>query len=197
MSEQESTEEPIRIVVGVDFTEIGDHALAEAIRYARRIPHAEIHPVHVVKGPATKRGIADAEQRLGEAAQMLRARVVDACEADGASWDQLISFHTRLGDPAEALHQAAVDVDADLIVVGTHGRQGLAKVILGSVAQKLVETAHCAVMVARPCELAGLPKSDQADPPRPGETLTSHERVMQTERIRVVGGRGRHIGGLI
>jgi hypothetical protein len=82
------------------------------------------------------------------------------------------AFHVRLGDSAPALHQVAVDVDADLIVVGTHGRTGVEKLLLGSVAQQLMTIARVSVLVAHPKHLDGLPRSPRVEPPRPGQDMS-------------------------
>jgi nucleotide-binding universal stress UspA family protein len=50
------------------------------------------------------------------------------------------------GETAKAVLEAARDIDADLIVMKTHGRQGLAHFIMGSVAEQVVRQAHCAVL---------------------------------------------------
>ncbi|MFK7989305.1 MAG: universal stress protein [Sandaracinaceae bacterium] len=193
---EENNETPLRIVVGIDFTDLGDHALREAVRYARRFEGAEIHPVHVIDAPASKAAIPETERALAEASSMLRERVVEAVKTRGTMWDQVFSFHTRMGDPSKAIEQVAIDIEADLIVVGTHGRRGLAKMLIGSVAESLVARAHCPVLIARPKQFEGLEKSERPEPPRPGEKLSADGRVLMTERIRI-GGRSSHIGGLL
>jgi len=50
------------------------------------------------------------------------------------------------GETARAVLEAAKDIDADLIVIKTHGRRGLAHLIMGSVAEQVVRQAHCAVL---------------------------------------------------
>jgi universal stress protein A len=55
----------------------------------------------------------------------------------------------RHGDPAEEIVRASRGMKADLIVVGTHGRRGLPKFVLGSVAQRVVSTASCPVLTVR------------------------------------------------
>lgn len=184
----------IRIVVGVDFTEVGDHALDESIRYAMKIQNSELHPVFVIAEPA-KRQLGEAERNLEEARDKLHARVVERCEATGQRFDQQMVFHVRLGEPAEAIHQVAVDVEADVIVVGTHGRRGLSKMLLGSVAEELVRTARVPVMVARPKQLDDLAKSPQPEDARPGEDLHA-ARIMASEKV-TVGKRPSHIAGLV
>ncbi len=53
------------------------------------------------------------------------------------------------GDAATAVLRTAEELDVELVVVATHGRTGLARVALGSVAEKIVRGAHCSVLVAR------------------------------------------------
>lgn len=190
MSDDDGT---IRIVVGVDFTELGDQALDEAIRYLAKIDNDELHAAFVIAQPP--KNLAEAERALEVAQTRLRERVVERCEATGQRWDQRVVFHVRIGDPAKALHQIAVDVDADLIVVGTHARRGLAKMLIGSVAEDLVRTAHVPIMVSRKKELAELPRSAEPDPARPGEDLHD-QRVLADEHLSF-GKRPSHISGLV
>ncbi len=56
----------------------------------------------------------------------------------------------RIGSPAAEIVAAASDLHADLICIGTHGRGGLARVILGSVAELIVRQAPCPVLTVRP-----------------------------------------------
>lgn len=61
------------------------------------------------------------------------------------------TWHTKLasGDPADAIVQEAREQEVDLIVMSTHGRTGLAHLLLGSVAEKVMRHASCPVMVTR------------------------------------------------
>jgi nucleotide-binding universal stress UspA family protein len=53
------------------------------------------------------------------------------------------------GDPAEEIIRYAASAEIDLIVMGTHGRTGLARLLMGSVAEKVLREAHCSVLVAK------------------------------------------------
>jgi len=77
-----------------------------------------------------RRVLAEGHERL--AALGIDARVVEA-----------------VGDPTDAIIDTARDVDADLIVVGTRGRNVAARVLLGSVSTTIVNQAHCDVLVVR------------------------------------------------
>lgn len=144
------------IVVGVDFSKAGDLALAQALRIGNGHPEGQVHVVHVVtEADIAAAGGGPRIERLDQVLADLPARVwhhVDrAAESiEGPLRNMRTWVHVRIGDPVEALLQVLTDYDADHIVVGTHGRKGLDRLILGSVAQKLVRVANCPVTVARP-----------------------------------------------
>lgn len=60
-----------------------------------------------------------------------------------------VVVHNLTGDPAEQIVEQAARVDADVIVLATHGRTGLKRILLGSVAEKVVRLAGCPVFVMR------------------------------------------------
>jgi nucleotide-binding universal stress UspA family protein len=60
-----------------------------------------------------------------------------------------VEVHLDAGDAAEKIVEHAGRLDADLIVLGTHGRTGLKRLLIGSVAEKVVRLASCPVLVVR------------------------------------------------
>lgn len=197
---EENARNRYRIVIGVDFEQTGDDAIADALRIAREHPNDELHVVHVVPlSPDTHSAakidaIAD---RMQEAAKKLREHMHKVCDRifPDEEWEQDAVFHVRVGDPAEAIHQVAVDVEANVLVVGTHARTGIGKLILGSVAEKLVRIARLPVLVARERDFSGLAKSATPDAARKGELLHD-EHYHTSDRLRFGSG-GRHIAGLL
>ena len=202
MSEQaaQSKGDRYRIVVGVDFQEPGEHALAEALRIAREHAHDELHLVHVVKLAGNERSAEafdKAADAMGEAAKQLQ----DSVQKKAAElfpdddWEQHMVFHVRVGEPADALLQVAVDYDAHLLVVGTHGRTGMDKLLLGSVAETLMRKARLPLLIARPRDFSGLEKSSRPDEGRPGEIL--HDENYHIGGVARFGGRASHVSGLV
>jgi nucleotide-binding universal stress UspA family protein len=61
-----------------------------------------------------------------------------------------VQYGAVQGVPAEAIVAQAQQIRADLVVVGTHGRKGLDRLILGSVAESVVRGAHCSVLTVKP-----------------------------------------------
>jgi hypothetical protein len=74
-----------------------------------------------------------------------------------------IVTHVRLDAPAEEIAQLAADLEADLVVVGTHGRRGLSRMLMGSVAEGVVRLSPCTVLVVRPKDQA----APHVEPPCP------------------------------
>jgi len=138
-----------RIVVATDFAESAERALACAVQLARRHA-AELILLHVYMDlpayPEITAGQVEAiyEEQRGwiESALERRAR---SARGEGL----LARAVLRTGSPAPTIAEMAREEDADLIVVGSHGRSGLDRLILGSVAERVVRLASCPVLVVK------------------------------------------------
>lgn len=138
-----------KIMVTTDFSEVSDHALDYAIALARRYD-ARIYLAHVI----TPDPFQFAEPQL---AQATYEKVRQAAE-EGIT-DILISGKLR-GVPHEVLMEEGnvwpclesliVRNEIDLVVVGTHGRGKVQKLIIGSVAEEIFRKADCAVLTVGP-----------------------------------------------
>jgi|SRR5688572_3977105 len=123
-----------RILVPTDFSPLSTLAIEHAIALAS-VCLASIHLMHV---QADARGhVADAERRL--------AGLASRCHAEAI----VVTTQVCAGQPATAIVRTAADRAVDLIVIGTHGRQGVAHLMLGSVAEHVVRTAPCPVLTVR------------------------------------------------
>jgi nucleotide-binding universal stress UspA family protein len=133
-----------RIVVGVDGSEPSTAALGWAIRQAERTG-AVVEAVTAWWYPPgyglAPEGEADPE---GDAGKMLFEALA---EVSGVAPDVVVCPRVVYGHPAEVLVRAADG--ADLLVVGSRGRGGLAAALLGSVSQSCVHHAPCPVLVLR------------------------------------------------
>ena len=162
---------PYPIVVGVDYSELGDLALERACNYARAHEHAHLHVVHVEATAAShphakqdetaKRDLGEASKRLLDHVEQIVKRWCDA-HASPVPFYRLTT-HLRSERAAEAIAQLASDVEAELVVVGTHGWRGAHRFLLGSTAETIVRLAPCAVLVVRPRDA----KIPQIEPPCP------------------------------
>jgi nucleotide-binding universal stress UspA family protein len=151
----------MKILIGIDESEFSK----EAVRFVKTMPW-----------PADARFIVLSAVRVGIAAYTVPSEVsgvslyAEAIE-DMTKLNQELTAHVEkelraagfetearvlLGDPGEVLVRLAKDENVQLIVVGSHGRTGLRKLLLGSVANHVVTHAPCGVLVARmPAARAG------------------------------------------
>jgi nucleotide-binding universal stress UspA family protein len=142
-----------RILVGLDFEELGDRALQAAISLASASGDTEVHAVYVrpvLEGaPVSRRDVSAMEEDV----ELLRTRVreqIDVYRAEhGEPSVKEVAVHRATGTPAREIARVAAALNAGLIVVGTHGRRGLKRAVLGSVAETLVRIAGCPVLVMR------------------------------------------------
>ena len=142
-----------QILVPVDGSEPSDHALATAIALARETG-GRLRLVHVMDHAAYLPGLDPAGGSgalfgaLQDSGQQILGKARSTAEAAGVAADQVFlqGLGSRLGD---AVAKAAVDWGADLIVVGTHGRSGPSRVLLGSGAEQIIRLAPVPVLVTR------------------------------------------------
>lgn len=134
-----------KILFPTDFSHTGDAALALAASLARE-RGATLLIVHVEEPPAA---YGAGEMYYGmpdpvtdDLRQMLKEVVPD---------DTSVPVEHRLitGDPASAIVRLAKEEGAELIVMGTHGRTGLLRLLMGSVAEVVVRRAPCPVLTLR------------------------------------------------
>lgn len=149
-----------RVVVGTDFSEIADLALLNAFEIAAKEKHAEVHVLNAAQYldefvvmdlpdlPAYRLPLKEAQEKL-EADVVSKLSVWQ--ERTGKSFSRCVT-HLSTEYPAAGISQLAADLEAELIVVGTHGRRGLQRFMLGSVAESVVRLAQVPVLVVRPKE---------------------------------------------
>jgi nucleotide-binding universal stress UspA family protein len=143
-----------RILAATDFAESAERALACAIDLGR-LHGAELLLLHVYMDPPAYPEVAagqvqaiyDEQRRWVDETLERRAR---SARAKGLLARALV----RTGPPASAIADTARDERADLIVVGTHGRSGLDRLIVGSVAERVVRLAPCPVLVIKMLDTA-------------------------------------------
>jgi nucleotide-binding universal stress UspA family protein len=176
-----------KILVATDFSDDSNHALAFAEELARRFS-AEMLLMHVDQplAPVMVSELSPgldigAMSRIAEEQRLLALRELDMLTARLRDSGLKARGLLKVGAPfLEIVHAAYVE-GADLIVLGTHGRTGLAHVLLGSVAERVVRKAHCPVLTIRhpdrtfkhPLEGAEKPKADKAEKAEKREAAAS------------------------
>ncbi len=172
---------PYVILVAVDYSSEGDLAFERALEMAAEKDTAVVHVVNVL--PVYQTGAVPLDEgasgvfvgalpTINEAGQQLQAytqRIVDDFKRTHTGLahgflDEVVA-HQRVDVPSEEIARLAEEIAADLVVVGTHGRRGLPRLLLGSVADSVVRLAPCPVLVVRPkAEPAPQPAIEPACP---------------------------------
>jgi nucleotide-binding universal stress UspA family protein len=133
-----------KILFPTDFSHTGDAALEYATSLAENwgaklfIVHVEEHPL-AYGGGEMYYGVLEPDTEALR--KMLEAVVPKGKVA--------YEHHLLMGEPAQAVVDFAREKDVDLIVLGTHGRSGLTRLVMGSVAEAIVRSAHCPVLTVK------------------------------------------------
>lgn len=133
------------VVVPVDFSDESIAALDQALDLVSR--PADIRIVYVLPllepaEPGVIWATIDNDSRRHHAEEALRERLSDPKYAG-------MQIHTALGDPGHEIAEFAEAQKAELIVLPSHGRTGITRLLLGSVAERVIRLAHCPVLVLK------------------------------------------------
>ena len=138
-----------RILCPVDFSDTSTHALETAIELAKQL-NAEVHLVHVYQYPAFSMPEADLATPIDLSLQDDYARrlkqQLEALSNKHSDTDLDIGSTLTEGIPYVEIVETANEINADLIIIGTHGRTGLSHMLLGSVAERVVRSSTVPVL---------------------------------------------------
>jgi universal stress protein A len=147
----------MKILLAVDGSE-GSEAAAQAVLAWFRPERTEVRVLHAVEwlkemppsfvlavGPASADDIVKSREESFQRAGHLVARIADTFSAAGFR----ASVSTHAADPRHAIIDAATEWPADLIVMGSHGRRGIDRLLMGSVAEAVSRHAPCSVQINR------------------------------------------------
>ena len=129
----------------------GSRNSRSALRYAVEICRnfdASLHLLSVVEDMPSYVNLEVGSEFISQIQETVRKEVVQCsgyCETSGID----CSGEIRHGVPYEEIINYAKEIDADLIVMATHGQTGLSHILLGSVAEKVIRHAHCPVLTTR------------------------------------------------
>jgi nucleotide-binding universal stress UspA family protein len=143
-----------RILLPTDFSGCANHALPYAAAIARATG-ASVICINVVEpivpavgytGLAEAMPIAEMNEQLEDSAEREMPDLMGSDELQGLDVEEVIVH----GDAAAEIVRVANERKADLIVISSHGRTGIGRMIFGSTAEAVVRHAHCPVLVVKP-----------------------------------------------
>jgi nucleotide-binding universal stress UspA family protein len=144
-------DEPRVVVAAVDTSPAARRVISVAGRFARAFPGAALHVLHVARSTrldharvgvphvSSSAAIEDAKEYLAYYVRLARSQCRNP-----------VIGHFLSGDPTAEILRSCEELKADLLVVATHDHAGFERLLLGSIAERLVRKAPCTVTVVRP-----------------------------------------------
>jgi nucleotide-binding universal stress UspA family protein len=169
-----------KVVVGFDFGEASRRALATAIDIADA-DGGELHAIYVEQPPVD---VVNAfalppppslQEDLTKLREIVAESVRNVIARRGKLGIKHVTVHGAIGAPASEIARFAAEVDADIVIVGSHGRRGLERAFLGSVAEKTLRLCGCPVLVVREKKHPAVDKIPEIEPPCPDCTKRRFE----------------------
>jgi universal stress protein A len=144
------------ILLPTDFSDYANHALSYAASLGRQFG-ASIICLHVIEpvmpavgytGLTEPLPLVDLSEQLVESASRELPKIAESEECAGLSVEEIIAH----GDAATEIVRVATERGVDLIVIASHGRTGLGRILFGSTAESVVRHAKCPVLVVKPIQ---------------------------------------------
>jgi len=145
---------PKTILVPTDFSQSSDRALEKAVDMAEKY-NAKVILLHVIDEKVQQCAAdyclrnEDVGKLEEESTRRSTQRLVDEATALKGSRQVVIDYDLKKGAPAEVILDEQLRTGTDLIIIGSHGKKGIMKHLIGSVTDKVVRAAKSPVMVVR------------------------------------------------
>ncbi len=165
-----------RVLVPVDFSTCSKKALQYAVPFAKQF-RATIVLLYVVQPyvPVPEMTAVDTDLLLSRAKESGDAELKKLC-VEVANAEVPVEMVLRVGRPDLEIVSAADALDADVIILSTHGRTGMRRLFFGSVAEHVTRYAGCPVLIVREREHEFVANASMAETARPAsKSKTPHE----------------------
>ncbi|NTU97527.1 MAG: universal stress protein [Chlorobiaceae bacterium] len=136
------------ILCPVDFSDASRNALRYAKEFARNM-HASVYLLNIVEPRPMAVDISlnyvPVEEELEKAASDDLREILGEFSAEGIKAE----CGVQIGNPSDSILDAIDRLDANLVIMGSHGKKGLSRLIMGSVAETVVRKANCPVLTVK------------------------------------------------
>lgn len=135
-----------KILVALDFSGLSEKAFLTAVDLAKDL-NASLHVIHIVQihsANIPESGMVHFDELQKKEEETAKARLAEYIEKNGGGLD--ISTTVLHGEPAAQINKTVRDAGVDMVVMGTHGRTGVAHLLMGSVAESVLRNAKVPVM---------------------------------------------------
>ncbi|MDJ0743045.1 MAG: universal stress protein [Xenococcaceae cyanobacterium MO_167.B27] len=133
------------VLIPLDFSELSYQAIATAKEYVESC--SSLHVIHVMTPVYQEYSIAmdvsiEEEKRKQEIQDFLKSKLSEMGY-------EAVQIEVAIGDPSTQIVDYAEEIEADLIVMPSHGRKGMSRFLIGSVAERVVRLSHCPVLILK------------------------------------------------
>ena len=178
----------MRVLIASDLSEASDEAVRQGVELAAGSP---IALCHVMPEPSIHALLPQDYEDDLQRRMAMQPRVADALRGQLARLqpqaDVTPEVFVDVGSESDAVLRRAEAWEAELIAVGTHGKKGLRRLLLGSIADQIVRSARCQVLVARPSRHgAVLAATDLTDPGLPAIEAAAGEAKRRGRKLVVM-----------
>jgi nucleotide-binding universal stress UspA family protein len=135
------------ILVATDFSELGQRAVKVAFELAEKLD-SKVHLVHVFTVQDIPESPAIASDTLRDS-ELMAVGKLRAVANQYRETGRLGETKTHNGDATSMILLAAEELRPDLLVLGTHGRRGIPRMLLGSTAESVLRQAPCTVVIVK------------------------------------------------
>jgi len=132
-----------RVLVPFDFSDYAVEAIETGLQMVESPDKVNVVYVLPTPHPADPAVLFDSESEREDRVHTTLLEHLKAAKLDK------VTVHVRTGNAGNEIASLAEDLDVELIVMPSHGRRGVKRVLLGSVAERVVRIAHCPVLILR------------------------------------------------
>jgi nucleotide-binding universal stress UspA family protein len=136
-----------KILVAYDGSEGAKLALGKAVEIVK-VAKADMHIVAVGRIPEYAETVSEVEEEK-EQAQSYYSKIIEEAANQLKRQGLSPSVHIEFGKPADTILRVAEDLGVDLVVLGTHPHAAVRRRVLGATVDKVIDHAHCSVLVIR------------------------------------------------
>ncbi len=143
-----------KILTPTDFSEFSTHAFRYGCEFAKRFD-AELHLLHIIDELMTlpdPLGAPVPDSQIRDMQHSAETAMQNLLDDDRLKGVNVAAHVIQIGAPFVSILEYARENEIDMIVMGTHGRTGLAHMMIGSTAERIVRKSPCPVLTVRPEE---------------------------------------------
>jgi nucleotide-binding universal stress UspA family protein len=180
------------ILAAIDYSDGSTSVVEHAVALSKQYRPCTLHFLHVNQAVAK-----DGEGQEGRRFELLEWLGARLPEPDDAMAGIAVIAHEATGEPWPLIVQMASDLTTDIVVLGTHGRKGMQRLVMGSVAEAVSRHCGCSVLVVRKKShepfmevepLCGLCVEARLE--SHGDILWCHDHIARQDRRHAVYGKG-------